>query len=216
MRILIHDTPFILAAGIYLLMAAHFWRTRWSGDAPNAGLPIRHWEQSLMALAIGLHGFALYLTIFDQGEMQFSFALALSAMCWLAALAYWVENFRIRLEALQPLILGIAGISSVFPILFSKTHQLAHASNLGFRMHFVAAMLAYSLFALSALHAIFLNFAERQLHRRHISRGLNALPPILALEDLLFRMVAAGFSLLTLVRAAWLGKWQNRETVAYN
>ena len=198
MSILIHDTLFISAAVVYLVMAVHFWRSRWSGSAPDAGISMRTWERSLIALAILLQGCALFFAIFDQGGMRFSFALALTSMCWLAAAAYWLENLRIRLEALQPLILGIAGISSGFPILFEKTHLLTHASNLGFRMHFIAAMLAYSLFALSALHAAFLNFAEKQLHRRHVSRGLNALPPILALEDLLFRMITAGFSLLTI------------------
>ena len=198
MSILIHDTLFISAAVVYLVMAVHFWRSRWSGSAPDAGISMRTWERSLIALAILLQGSALFFAIFDQGGMRFSFALALTSMCWLAAAAYWLENLRIRLEALQPLILGIAGISSGFPILFEKTHLLTHANNLGFRMHFIAAMLAYSLFALSALHAAFLNFAEKQLHRRHVSRGLNALPPILALEDLLFRMITAGFSLLTI------------------
>lgn len=197
MSILIHDTLFILAAAVYLTMAGHFWRSRWSGAAPEAGVAMKHWERGLIAAAIGLQGTALFLAVFDHGEMRFSFSLAVATMCWLAAAAYWLENLRVRLESLQPLILGIAGVSSTLPILFTKTHLLAHASSAGFRMHFVAAMLAYSLFALSALHAALLNFAEKQLHRRHVSRGLNALPPLLALEDLLFRMIVAGFVLLT-------------------
>jgi ABC-type uncharacterized transport system permease subunit len=198
MSILIHDTLFILAAAIYLALAIHFWRSRWSGSAPDAGVAIRPWERALIAVAVGLQGSALFLAVFEQGSMRFSFALALTGMCWLAAAAYWLENFRVRLEALQPLILGMAGATSVLPVIFSKTHVLTHAGSVGFRMHFIAAMLAYGLFSLSALHAAFLNFAERQLHRRHVSRGLNALPPILALEDLLFRMIMAGFILLTI------------------
>jgi ABC-type uncharacterized transport system permease subunit len=197
MSILIHDTLFILAAAVYLTMAGHFWRSRWSGTAPEAGVAMKRWERGLILAAITLQGAALFFAIFDRGEMRFSFALALATMCWLAAAAYWLENLRVRLESLQPLILGIAGLSSTLPILFAKTHLLAHASSTGFRMHFVAAMLAYSLFALSALHAALLNFAEKKLHQRHVSRGLNALPPILALEDLLFRMIVAGFALLT-------------------
>lgn len=197
MRILIHDTLFILAAVVYLVMAGHFWRSRWSGAAPDAGLAMKSWERGLIAGAIAVQGGALFFAVFDHGEMRFSFSLALATMCWLAAAAYWIENLRVRLESLQPLILGIAGISSTLPALFPKTHLLTHASSTGFRMHFLAAMLAYSLFALSALHAALLNFAEKQLHQRHVSRGLNALPPILALEDLLFRMILAGFVLLS-------------------
>ena len=198
MSILIHDTLFILAAIIYLMMTLHFWRSRWSKSASETGAAMKIWERILIASAIGAQGSALYLSVFDQTGMRFSFSLALATMCWLAAIAYWIENLRVRLESMQPLILGIAGVSSVLPLVFTKTHLLAHASSTGFRMHFAAAMLAYSLFALAALHAALLNFAERQLHQRHVSRGLNALPPILALEDLLFRMVLAGFTLLTM------------------
>lgn len=198
MSILIHDTLFILAAAVYLAMAGHFWRSRWSGAAPDAGLAMKLWERGMIAGGIVLQGSALFLAVFDHGEMRFSFSLALATMCWLAAAAYWIENLRVRLESLQPLILGIAGVSCTLPPLFPKTHLLTHAGSTGFRMHFVAAMLAYSLFALSALHAALLNFAEKQLHQRHVSRGLNALPPILALEDLLFRMIMAGFALLTI------------------
>lgn len=198
MDILIHDPLFILSAGIYLAIAFHFWRGRWSGTSPDAGQPMRNWERGAIAGAIVLQGMALFLAVFTDEGMSFSFALSIATMCWLAATAYWAEGFRIRLEALQPLILGIAGASSILPVIFARTHVLAHADNFGFRMHFIAAMLAYSLFALSALHAAFLGFAERELHRRHVSRALNALPPLLALEDLLFRMILAGFILLTL------------------
>ena len=198
MSILIHDLLFVLATAVYFAMAAHFWRSRWSDPAPDAGTEMKNRERVLVAAGITLQGSALFLAIFDRGEMRFSFSLALAAICWLAALAYWVENLRARLESLQPLVLGVAGVSCLLPIVFSKTHLLAHAGSAGFRMHFVAAMLAYSLFALSVLHAALLNFAEKQLHQRHVSRGLNALPSILALENLLFRMVLAGFILLTL------------------
>lgn len=198
MDILIHDVLFLVSAAAFLMAAGHFWRSRWLGQAPDAGAPMRPWERALVAVVIVVQGAALYLAIFDQGSMRFSFSLAVTAMCWIAAAAYWLESFRVRLEALQPLVLGVAGVASLLPVFFGRSHLLAHADSAGFRMHFIAAMLAYSLFALAALHAGFLNFAERRLHRRHLSRALNALPPLLALEDLLFRMVLAGFVLLTL------------------
>lgn len=199
MSILIHDLLFLTAAAVYLLAAGHFWQSRWRNPSPAPATPIQPWERAAIAIGLITQGIALFLVVFEQaGGMRFSFSLALSAMCWMAATAYWIEGFRLRLEALQPLVLLIAGLSCLAPVLFAKTYLLTHAGSLGFRMHFLAAMLAYSLFALAAAHAIFLNFAERQLHRRHLSRGLNALPPILALEELLFRMITAGFVLLTL------------------
>lgn len=197
MSILIQDFLFIGAALVYLGLSFHFWRTRWSGQAPDAGTPMRPWERAVAGIAIGLHGLGLKFALFGDPTMKFSFALALSTMFWLAAALYWLENLRAKLEALQPLVLGLAGAFVLLPLLFGKTHVLSHAGNLGFRLHFSAAMLAYSLFALSVLQAAFLHFAERRLHQRSLSRGLAALPSILTLESMLFRMIGLGFALLT-------------------
>jgi len=59
-------------------------------------------------------------------------------------------------------------------------------------------MLAYSLLTLSALHAIFMGFTENALHKRTLKRSLASLPPLMAMETLLFRMLTLGFILLTL------------------
>lgn len=197
MGILIHEALFTLAAVGYFGLMHHFWKTRWAGNAPDAGISMKPWERTSIGLLLIAHGLALFLAVMRQEPVQFSFALAIAGMCWMATSAYWVENFRLKLEAMQPLILGLAGVSCLFPVLFAKTHPLTHASNAAFFLHFLTAMLAYSLFALAALHAIFLNFAERQLHKRHFSRGLKSLPSILSMEDLLFRMITGGFALLT-------------------
>ena len=61
----------------------------------------------------------------------------------------------------------------------------------------MAAMLAYSLFTLSALHAVFMGYAERKLHQRALTKSLASLPPLLTMEALLFRMIVVAFSLLT-------------------
>jgi hypothetical protein len=80
---------------------------------------------------------------------------------------------------------------------FPQLRVIAHAGAWGFQLHFLTAMLAYSLFTLSALHAIFMGFAERKLHQRAITKSLTSLPPILTMEALLFRMITVAFLLLT-------------------
>jgi ABC-type uncharacterized transport system permease subunit len=82
-----------------------------------------------------------------------------------------------------------------------------------FKLHFLIANIAYGLFAIAALHAVLMLAIERRLHamrrgglaQRHAAAGngwwsswLDTLPPLLTLEKLLFRLIGAGFVLLTL------------------
>ena len=130
--------------------------------------------------------------------MRFSFSFALSLMLWLAVLIYWLESFQSRMDGIQPMVLPIASVCAVLPVVFPQVHTIDHASTWEFKVHFLAAMLAYSLLTLSALHAIFMGFTENALHKRLMRRSLTSLPPLLVMESLLFRMLLLGFTLLTL------------------
>ena len=103
-----------------------------------------------------------------------------------------------RMEGMQPMVLPLAAACAILPTLFPQVHLVAHAAATGFKLHFLAAMLAYSLLTLSALHAIFMGFTENALHKRSLKRSLNSLPPLMTMERLLFRMLLLGFILLTL------------------
>jgi len=201
--ILLHlSFPIALASAssiLYAVLGFHFWRTRWrETDKPLAALPMQSWEQNAIAVALIVQGVGLYDGLFGAGGMQFSFSYALSLMLWLAVFIYWLESFRSRMDGLQPMVLPLASACALLPVLFPQVHLVAHASEWGFKLHFIAAMLAYSLFTLSALHAIFMSFVERKLHQRALTKSLASLPPILTMEAVLFRMIVIAFVLLTL------------------
>ncbi len=67
-----------------------------------------------------------------------------------------------------------------------------------FKIHLFIATLAYSLFTIAAMHALLMAAVERHLHSRPLSTLLQRLPPLLTMEHLLFRILWAGFTLLTL------------------
>lgn len=203
--ILLHLLPHIVAALLYAGLGFHFWHTRWHDvSRPLDPLPMQTWERSAIAFSLLSHGAGLYTGLFATGSLRFSFSLAMSLMLWLAVLIYWLESFRSRMDGMQPMVLPLAALSSILPVLFPTTHEIAHANALGFKMHFLAAMLAYSLFTLSALHALFMGFVEHKLHRRAISKHQISLPSILSMEALLFRMIGIGFLLLTLTLVSGL------------
>ncbi len=197
--IVIQLLPHILAAFCYGALGFHFWNTRWrEGENTRVAMPMQAWERGAIAAALLLHGYGLQSALFSDVGMRFSFSFALSLMMWLAVLIYWLESFMARMEGMQPMVLPLAAACTFLPAIFPHVHLVAHASAIGFKLHFLAAMLAYSLLTLSALHAIFMGFTENALHKRSLKRSLASLPPLLAMESLLFRMLLLGFILLTL------------------
>ena len=197
--IVIQLLPHILAALVYAALGFHFWNTRWrESDTQSVARPMQTWERSAIAGALLIHAFGLQDALFSEAGMRFSFSFALSLMMWLAVLIYWLESFMARMEGMQPMVLPLAAGCSALPVIFPNVHLVAHASATGFKLHFLAAMLAYSLLTLSALHAIFMGFTENALHKRAMKRSLASLPPLLTMEALLFKMLGLGFVLLTL------------------
>lgn len=184
---------------MYAGLGFHFWNTRWrETDKPLVATPMQSWERTAIGAALAVHAVGLYGALFSSSGMLFSFSFALSLMMWLAVLIYWLESFLARMEGLQPMVLPLAALCAILPVFFPQVHLVAHAEAMGFKLHFLVAMLAYSLFTLSALHGIFMGFTEQALHRHTLTRSLASLPPLLTMEALLFRMLLVGFVLLTL------------------
>lgn len=169
------------------------------------------WWHALMVAALASHGLLLHETIFPADRMMFGFAFALSAMLWLGVGIYWIESFFFSLAGLGLIVIPVALLASLMPLAFPGSQILGYAARPLFKLHFIIANVAYGLFTLAAFHAFLMLLAERRLHGFNRTQGgnqmaaggwlgrwLDLLPPLLTLEKLLFRLIAAGFVLLTL------------------
>lgn len=162
--------------------------------------------RAALLAALVTHGVLLHQTIFRADSMHFGFAYALSAMLWLSAGIYWIESYFFRIDSVRLMVTPAACLASVMPLVFHDNRILPFAANPMFKLHFVIANMAYGLFALAALHALLMISAERHLHpvqgseppSSWLSHWFDTLPPLLTMEKLLFRMITAGFVLLTL------------------
>jgi len=193
--ILLHLIPAALYAGLTIWL----WRCRWQGAALARPIPTIHPAERVgLLIALLFHAVSLREGIFPAGVMHFGFATALSAMLWLALSLYWVESFYIRIDGLPLLGLPAATICVLLPSLVPEEHVIANAANPAFRVHFLMAMLAYSLFTIAALHALLMTALEKNLHRGQLSPLLASLPPLMTMERLLFRLIHVAFVLLTL------------------
>jgi ABC-type uncharacterized transport system permease subunit len=154
--------------------------------------------RGLLLMALLLHVFSLRAAMFPDGQLHFGFATALSATLWLSVAFYWIESFYTRIEGLPLIGLPLAALCVVLPSLVPAEHAVNNAGNPAFRLHFLVAMLAYSLFTLAAMHSLLMMALEKRLHHGRLSPFMASFPPLLTMEQILFRLIHIAFILLTL------------------
>ncbi|QNM97204.1 cytochrome C assembly family protein [Chitinimonas koreensis] len=188
--------PYSIAIWLgYALLACWLsYRRRQPLDATSTG------EQRSQHLALGLlllaHAPLVFLPVAGPVP-HFGAREALGLLTWLAVLIYWTAAFLIRLDGLQTVLLPVAAVSLGISLLLPGGHATPWLAAPLMQAHFAIAMLAYGFFAVAAGLALLMRLADRQLHQP--ARGLlRQLPPLLALERLLFSTLTLGFVLLTL------------------
>lgn len=139
------------------------------------------------------------LLIFEQHhDFNFSFfnagalvALFIVLILLLAALDKPVEKLGV---AVFPMAAILLGLDMVFP---EKIHPLA-AHSWEMNIHILCSIIAFSLLNIAAFQAILLAIQDRQLRSHYPKKYLLALPPIQAMETLLFQIISVGLLFLTL------------------
>ncbi len=164
------------------------WRLRAAPRAPSVG--------AALPVALLAHGALIYHSVLGQGDIRLGFGNSLSTIFWLTALIYWLASRGAPLARLQSWVSGGAALSVLAMVVFGETHAIPSSQTLALRAHLVVSFLAYGLLAVAALHAVLMTMLEKQLHRGAFMQ--DGAPPLLTLEAMLFRTIAAGFALLTL------------------
>lgn len=196
--------PYLINALLYSALAAYFWRTRWANaDSPYPKAPpAQAYEHYAVLLPLGLHTVLLAQSAFGGHGLYLGIGNAISAILWLTVLIYWVGNFFQRLEGLQSLVMPVAAAAALLPAVFPPLNPLPNTELSAFRIHLLIALLAYSLFTIASLHVLLMALLERRLHDGSLPGMLRNMPPLLTMETLLFRIIWAGFIVLTLTLAS--------------
>jgi ABC-type uncharacterized transport system permease subunit len=195
--------PHATDALLYGALAVYFWRTRWARreGEPRAARSAALEHHAVLA-PLGLHAWLLAQSAFGAPGLTLGLGNAISTILWLTVLIYWFGNFFYKLEGLQALVMPVAAVAALLPALLPLPQPLPNTEHAVFKFHLLIAMLAYSLFTIGSLHVLLMALLERRLHDGVLSQTLQQLPPLLAMEALLFRIIWAGFVLLTLTLAS--------------
>jgi ABC-type uncharacterized transport system permease subunit len=153
------------------------------------------------ALALGwgaalLHAMILAQTVFQPVGLNLGFFNALSFTGWLIGVVLLAAAMVRPVEHLGILILPFDALMLALGLLFPTERIVADTGRWPLELHIFIAILAYALLTLAAVQALLLAVQDYRLRRRLPGGFLRGIPPLTAMESLLFQMIGAGFILL--------------------
>jgi ABC-type uncharacterized transport system permease subunit len=184
----------------WLALSGLAWRAARPAMAggPAHGTEVRI-ESVLFPVALVLHAMLIYRGVVVAEGLNLGLANAVSLMVWLTALIYWLAGLAYpNLSGMQGLMAPIALAAVLLQFALPARHVVTYTAEPLFTLHFAIAMLAYALFIVATVHAVVMLAEEKWLHRGVMPPFLKALPPLMEMEALLFRILLAAFILLTL------------------
>lgn len=194
-----------LAALGYLGLGLVIWSTLFKHGEINKYKP--WFSVSLLGLII-VHGLAIHMTMLHDDHIKINWSLGLTFTIWIGLMMYWLESNFLKSQGFLLALLPIASIVSFLAALFppnDETVKIVIQDNT-FLIHLIISLISYSIIAVGALQALLMTALDRHLHRPQDfdkpnniwNRALDAQPPLLVQERILFRLIGIGFVLLTL------------------
>lgn len=187
---------------LYLLVFSAYWAAafiEWRSLGPSGhDRRLRDRARQAMPLVLAAHAFLIYRAVDTGLGLDLSLANALSAVAAATALFAWAGTFFGSLTGVAAVLLPAVACAAVLPLAFPNPHQYSFSQEPWAALHIAVALIAYALLLLAALQALVLIGLERRLHRGLAHGAAANPPPLLTLERLLFRLVLAGYVLLTL------------------
>lgn len=152
----------------------------------------------LVAAAIMLHAIALHAAIHTPVGLNFSLVNMFSLMAWQIGLLTFASSLRPGTANLGIGLYPLIGASTLALLVGDQRAVVIRDTSWQLEAHILLSVLAYGLLALAAFQAILLAIQDYRLRRHRPGGWLRALPPLAAMEALLFQTLGLGFALLSL------------------
>ena len=162
-------------------------------------------SRGLLGMAWLLHLVVLLIGLFEQ-PARFGFAPALSVTAWLVLTVYLVES-RLYPQLRARWTLAVLGTVAVVLAWFFPGSPYPALGSALMPLHWALGIASYGLIAAAVVHAWLMQRAEKAMR---LGNASETAMPLLTLERLTFRFVAAGFALLS---ATLLAGWYFSETL---
>jgi ABC-type uncharacterized transport system permease subunit len=182
-----------IVISLFVLYTAGAWAMLRSVSRP----PLEPIAWILSLAAIVAHSDALVYSMRTHGPFSIGLPEAISLLAWTLAVLACLISIERQNRVLGALLLASAALGAAAT---GTGHTYAETTAPGWELtaHILLSMGAAALLFAAAVTALLLVFLDRRLRTRRIADLPSVLPPLDALERVMFRLIGAGFVLLTL------------------
>ena len=182
-----------IVISLFVLYTAGAWAMLRSVSRP----PLEPIAWILSLAAIVAHSDALVYSMRTHGPFAIGLPEAISLLAWTLAVLACLISIERQNRVLGALLLASAALGAAVT---GTGHTYAEATAPGWELtaHILLSMGAAALLFAAAVTALLLVFLDQRLRTRRIADLPSVLPPLDALEKVMFRLIGAGFVLLTL------------------
>jgi ABC-type uncharacterized transport system permease subunit len=183
----------VIALTLFALYSAGAWVMLRS--VSNARLAPLAWTVALGAILA--HSFAIVHMMRSLGPFSIGLLEAVSMLAWtLAVIACFIAVEK-QNRSIAAILLALAAFGAA---LTGSGHSYAEETAPGWELtaHILLSMGAAALFLAAAVTALVLVFLDRRLRAHRLADLPSVLPPLDSVEKVMFRLIGAGFALLTL------------------
>jgi ABC-type uncharacterized transport system permease subunit len=187
----------IFAIVCYLLASGLLARPLFTGSTTTVPAPAAGARSALAIATIAVVTHAAQLLAVHRGALDLHFFAALSLVACVVSALTLLVNLTRPVAALGVIVFPLSALLLLADS-FLATPTAPMPMDWHIKLHVTVALLSFSVLSIAASMAILLAIQERALRHRQLGPWLSALPPLTLTESLLFRLIAAGFVLLTL------------------
>ena len=155
-------------------------------------------------LGIALHIAALYSSMLSPLGINLGFYNALSLVSSFITLFTLISSLRHPVEIMGIIVMPASAFFIILDAFSSSVHWIAPGSSYELLFHVLSSLIAYSVLALAALHAVVLSIQNSYLHKHQPGGIVKLLPPLKNMESLLFDTIVFGFICLSVSLASGL------------
>lgn len=156
--------------------------------------------QGSLMLGIVIHLSILILSIQQIDGEKLSLTFVLATLAWLVSASMYMLNKLIKNIVFLPIVCFLSALFVFLHLIFPATTGIDSSMNSGVIAHITLSILAFGILGISMLYALQLSYINYQLKHKRKTMLHSDLPPLLLVEDILYKLMLLG----TLILAASL------------